>query len=297
MTRRICIPLVVLALLLLECGYHVPPEPTRRAQCDQLDEVVGQVELVASAERGEGGGWLSPKGTKLLFGINRKPYILDVATGQKRGVDVECDSGRRWLTDDLLLMTNQLDCYYIVDIRDFSTTKLEIFPEDEYLKPDGFQEIEPLLVEADQVYALYAFGGSQWKLIAIDESYQYVFTLNGYEFGMTKQEVNDLLARIPHQVVPQQGIWHGERLPSPDGLFYAAYFSGDDPGSNVGIFTQSGDLVAHAHKHNWGLCILGWAYDSSGLFFSAQQGTVDGDVLYPWAPVFKLLAPTPSPGE
>ena len=54
MTRRICIPLVVLALL-LGCGYSVPPEPTRRAQSDQLDEVIGQVELVASVERGEGG--------------------------------------------------------------------------------------------------------------------------------------------------------------------------------------------------------------------------------------------------
>jgi len=297
-TRRIGITLLVLALLLLECGYHVPPEPTRRAQCDQLDEVVGQVELVASAERGEGGGWLSPGGTRLLFGIKGESYILDVATGRKEKVDadVECVSATEWLTDDLLLVYCAIDQYYVVDIHNLdrvTTTDLSLLGL--YEEETELQMMETLLSQADQVYELEAgISYAARHVIALGGDTSHILLL---ELPGRDAAVDDLLARIPHQVVPQQGIWHGERLPSPDGLFYAAYFSGDDPGSNVGIFTQSGDLVAHAHKHNWGLCILGWAYDSSGLFFSAQQGTVDGDVLYPWAPVFKLLAPTPSPGE
>ena len=287
MTRRIGIPLVVLALL-LACGYSVPPEPTRRAQCDQLDEVVGQVELVASAERGEGGGRLSPRGTRLLLYIGGEPYILDVATGQKERVVVDCVSATQWVTDDLLLVYCAIDHYYMVDTHDLDnmvTTDLSLV----WFSETDLQGAEALLFQAGQVYVLErGVGAARRHVITLggDTSHMLLLPLPGRDAA-----VDDLLALIPHQVVPEPRT-RAPRYDAPNGQFYAS------PGSGgVKIYTTDDKLVARAFKSGWNHGILGWAYDSSGVYFKLTIDTTDGAVIYPWVPVFKLLAPTPSPGE
>ncbi|HID62554.1 MAG TPA: hypothetical protein EYP49_07410, partial [Anaerolineae bacterium] len=56
----------------------------------------------------------------------------------------------------------------------------------------------------------------------------------------------------------------------------------------MAIYTRDGKPVAEAYKVGWSPSILGWAPDSSGVYFemSASQDVVSS--LAPYEPLFKL---------
>jgi len=282
--------LIFLSLFMLAClrPCYVPPEEVRMARSNELDEVVGEVELIVPAERNHQGVYLSPDNRKLLINLGNRVSLLDLESGLEEEPDLECEVDiLEWLDDDLLLHRGWNYCYELVDARALSATRVELLPKEQL---DGVREVE-LLRQADQLYTLKDFGGSGYTLLALDEEFRYVFRL-----GRTDAEVEALLAEIPHVAVPRRKLCWAEKCPSPNGEFYSQEFTLEQGARCLGVFSKDGELLAQAcKKGGWDPQVLGWAHDSSEVYFEMQQGTVDGAVMYPWVPIFKLSVPTPTP--
>lgn len=102
--------------------------------------------------------------------------------------------------------------------------------------------------------------------------------------------------------MPRRKPCYVEKCPSLNGEFYAQEFTLGQRARCPGLFSKDEELLTQACKNGgWDPSVLGWAHDSSGVYFKMQQGTVDGAVIYPWVPIFKLLVPgavkrgTPAP--
>jgi len=277
--------LIFLSLFMLAClrPCYVPPEEVRMARSNELDEVIGEVELLIPAERNHHGVYVSPDGRKLLAEIGEAAIVMDFVSGEEERVKPDCEIyNLRWLDDSHFVVEGGVYCYHVVDVRDLSVTRIELFPKEQL---DGVREVE-LLRQADQLYALKDFGGSGYTLLALDEEFRYVFRL-----GRTDAEVETLLAEIPHVAVPRRKKCGAEKCPSLNGEFYTQTFTSAGRAGYLGIFSKDGELLSRVYKKGWSPWVLGWAHDSSGVYFEMQVGTVDGAVIYPWVPVFKLLVP------
>jgi hypothetical protein len=58
--------------------------------------------------------------------------------------------------------------------------------------------------------------------------------------------------------------------------------------SHVLIYTREGQLVAEAGKTGWSPRLLGWAYDSSGMYFQMLINGGAASMLVPYELIFKL---------
>ena len=300
MRRKWVRRLLVVALAVLVVGaccywsgvwWYSPPLVQMWA--NHLDRVKGKAELIVSAQRYPGRGRVSPDGRKMLVPF-RNPrgfsgwVIFDLDTGTERVVNLEI-SDTCWLDANHFAVQDGFD-YYVVDARDLSVIKLERFPKEEYMWPGGFRVVEPLLKEADQVYALRGWG-SDYKFFVLTKERHYLVPLSSYEFGITNEELDALVAEIPHVDVPRLGWWRplrtGTPVYSPDGRFYATE-EATDKGFQLAIYSQAGRLVALAYKAGWNPYFLGWAHDSSGVYFSIRIDGSTAAVLVPYRPLFKL---------
>jgi hypothetical protein len=73
---------------------------------------------------------------------------------------------------------------------------------------------------------------------------------------------------------------------SPDGRFYTQLSQGKN--AHVLIFTREGQLVAETYKPSWSPRMMGWAYDSSGVYFQMLISGGAASVFVPDEPIFKL---------
>jgi hypothetical protein len=59
------------------------------------------------------------------------------------------------------------------------------------------------------------------------------------------------------------------------------------------IYNREGQLVAEAAKTGWTPRMLGWAHDSSGVYFQMLIQSGAASMLVPYEPIFKLSPLTP----
>jgi hypothetical protein len=124
----------LLALVLTSClGYPDVPESVRQAHSNELDEILGQVELLVPAERKARPSVMTPNGRWLLesfgsSGTNWKLFTL--ADGAEQPTDTsDCrPSTARWLEPNQAVLAQPHECYYLVLVtaEDVETVKLPI---------------------------------------------------------------------------------------------------------------------------------------------------------------------------
>lgn len=138
---------------------------------------------------------------------------------------------------------------------------------------------------------LHVFGGfSAYTVITREPDRWRIFHLGyGEEMGLTRPELEAALDSIPHTAVPELGwgkpFQTGARVYSPDRRFYTTWENVDifDRRQAV-IYTRDEQLVAVAYKDRWFPYILGWAHDSSGVYFQLRNSIA----ATPEMPLFKL---------
>lgn len=63
--------------------------------------------------------------------------------------------------------------------------------------------------------------------------------------------------------------------------------------AHVLIYRRDGTLVAEAAKTGWAPRVMGWAHDSSGVYFQLLISGGAASMLVPYEPIFKLSPLTP----
>jgi hypothetical protein len=181
--------------------------------------------------------------------------------------------------------------YYIVEAATGAVTEAEPIPPETYLKPGGFAVIAPFLRQAEIVYVVQGWG-SDYKLFVWSDQHWYQVALSSYEMEITNDELTFLLNTIDYTYVFRPGWdspeYAAQRLTSPDGQYIAQVVRG-----RAVIARPDGTPVAWAAKPGWYPDILGWAHDSSGIYFQMWIRGSSAAVLVPDKPLFKLSPLTP----
>lgn len=133
---------------------------------------------------------------------------------------------------------------------------------------------------ASRITAINAFGNSGYTVFTEEPGGPQVY------FGFPEAEVEAILASVPHTLQSCNTPLNDPPLVSPDGRYYARI--GYGPRNWLRIFTQDGTLVAEANKAAWLPVWMGWAPDSSGLYFYMESQASMLTNHAPYAPVYKL---------
>jgi hypothetical protein len=264
------------------------------AWANRLDHVQGKAELLIPAERRPSAGLLSPDGRRLLISWMQDDQVQivvwDLANNQQHPL-TQYVTAMRWLNATHTALIGE--GYHVIDTRDFTSLPAEDIPLDTYFKPGGFATVEPLLKRADHVYIFESFGGGAGYKAFVQEATHWSVVILGYgfEFGMTRDDLEAQLADIPHIRVPTHGwgrvMGTKDRVYSPNGQYYTTR-EGAKGDARVVIYTRAGVKVAEAAKGGWGPDILGWAHDSSGVYFQQWISGSAAAVLLSAKPLFKL---------
>jgi len=132
------------------------------------------------------------------------------------------------------------------------------------------------------IYALPDFGGGGVILVTADPKYPCVVITD-----WSSREIDEQLEDIPHQTVHVEPIDPRIKTYSPDERYYVKAGEIYD--------AQTDELVAYADKQVWVGSVLGWAYDSSGVYIQYSGGSVDESAANPESPIYKLLVPGATP--
>ena len=221
----------------------------------------------------------------------KREYVLwDLATSQHQALPLVARAWH-WLDRNYVAVLG--GGYHLLDARDNSILPLEQLPDTAYRKPNGFQVVESLLRSADQVYVLERFGTSSSPFVITQQQSKWLLINLGdsTEFGLTRDELQEALNTIPHTEVPILGWGRpqqtNQRIYSFNRQFYMTRENVDQNERRVVIYTRDDQLVASTYQTGWAPYILGWAHDSSGVYFQLQYRAVGGEV--PETPIFKLL--------
>ena len=152
----------------------------------------------------------------------------------------------------------------------------------------GLVQSETRWRTADWVYVLQNFGFSGSTVFTFEHGQPYVYV----NFGST-QDLAPLRSDIPHKQIGQycNNPPEGAPLYSPDGQLYMQLSSGKN--AHVLIYRRDGTLVAEAAKTGWAPRVMGWAHDSSGVYFQLLISGGAASMLVPYEPIFKLSPLTP----
>jgi hypothetical protein len=291
------VAVLTIGLLLLGCcwwsGQWMRIAPLRVLSANWPTAQLGKTELLVPGERRAGGVRLAPDGRHMVLGWQageQTEYVLwDVVSGQHQALPLVARAWH-WLDRNYVAVLG--GGYHLLDARDNSILPLEQLPDTAYRKPNGFQVVESLLRSADQVYVLERFGTSSSPFVITQQQSKWLLINLGdsTEFGLTRNELQEALNSIPHTEVPILGwgrpLQTKYRVASPNLQFYMTYENVDQYEERVVIYTRDEQLVASTYKIGWTPYILGWAHDSSGVYYQLQHRTVGGVV--PETPIFKL---------
>jgi hypothetical protein len=292
------IGLLVLSLLLGCCwwgsGLWTLFPPLQSLWIDGSSAQVGKVELLVPGARRAGGVRLAPDGRHMVLGWRageQVEYVLwDLSTGQHQTLSLVASTWH-WLDRNYVAVLG--GGYHLLDARDGSILPLERLPDAAYRKPNGFQVVEARLRSAAQVYALERFGTSSSPFVITQQQGKWLLINLGdsTEFGLTRDELQEALNSIPHTEVPILGWGRppqtNQRIYSFNRQFYMTFENVDHYERRVVIYTRDEQLVASTYQTGWAPYILGWAHDSSGVYFQLQYRAIGGEV--PETPIFKLL--------
>lgn len=283
--------LIGVGLFLLACSLTIGPASIRDVyqSANELDDVLGTVELFMPAEKYVGYGDLSPDGRWMIVFGAQKPspdddfvsYLIDIEKGLEYNLDQPIIHGY-WLDNEHILDFDRL--FRISDFRSWRLSQAEL---------ETINELEDI----PEIYDVRASSG--WKILSVDPAFPYLYT-GDWDIGDPTHR-DRILLDIPHITVTEEearfsiNTSHGDKVYSPDGKYYVTTRQTKDPTHNLGgsaevIYDAVTDVeVAHAFKWGWSDYFLGWASDSSGIYtlFLPREG----DMWHTSFPIYKLLVP------
>lgn len=227
---------------------------------------------------------LSPNGDYLIYGAPRDKgnFLLDLSTGKKHEFECRLD----WW-DSYLIGCYDYQVLSIIDTKTLVETPLtpiDLTNPSKIDNPEQANElfVKQLLIKADLIYR------PEWVTDTI-----YILAPN-YQLNPDKnyainglKNLDKLLAEYTVIMIPQNqsSNHHSEETPSPNELYYY-----DPPFDLLTIFkTDTNEKIAEYSTEKTHLDVLGWATDSSGVYFTEYSvGFIGND--NPKA-IYKLKVP------
>lgn len=287
---------LVSALLLLACvalaGCALDPVVLT---ANNLQVSGGSTELIAGYHE-RPGGILSPGGRYLLLGRwagdHDERFIWDLMTDQRFPFDPRAGSVC-WLNDDTIIGLGDVRDYYLIHAEGarFVPAQL-IVPYKTYPPAERITRLRERWAAASERYLVRNLLYSGTIAVTVEGGDPFVY-VNADAVGEDDIDMRAAMAGLPAIELPESCTSVGSRLPlfSPDGRYYADYTQ--SASSEVQIFTREGELVAQAGKPGWSSRMLGWKYDSSGVYFQSVISGSLSKMVYQGSPLFKL-SPHPS---
>jgi WD40 repeat protein len=242
--------------------------PFSAFSANMLDFVQGDLTMVAPAEWQPAGGKLSPDGRYLILGWKRygphETFIWDLATGQRIPLTINA-SRLCWLTNNQFAMYDSSDdTYYLMDVPTFVSRPIS---DTVSLRPESGVDESLVLREwttADRIYSLQPMR----VVLTIVRNTPTVYTSTHLHPRLVAA-----LQELPQVTTIPSPCGRPPiraRVFSPDGQWYAQQ---SNDGRVVRIYHRDGVLVAQARKLGWYANLLGWAHDSSGVYFQTAIST------------------------
>jgi hypothetical protein len=220
--------------------------------------------------------------------------VWDLASNQQRTLD-QYTTYIRWIDAEHLVIIGEE--YQILNVLEWSTQPL-IDQQQERGNALSLEQLETQVRDANQSYLFDGFAGaSSYVLILRTQAQWSLYNLGYGEYiGVTRQALEHWLTHMPLIHVPQLGWGRvnltNERVYAPNGQYYTTR-EGAKGDARVVIYTREGVKVAEAAKGGWGPDIVGWAHDSSGVYFQQWISGSSATVLMSAKPLFKLSPLTP----
>ena len=260
--------------------------------------VEGNLEVIAPAQQ-RPGGVLSPDGRYLRLGRTisgvREYMIIDLQTQTQRPLSLTF-SGSCWIPNHQFVARNSANkTYYLVNLADGVVTPAPLIRVGDTYGTTGIPyALRDRWAAAEHVYIAERLGGSAgYTVVTIEQGTPYVY----WDFGSGQRNttlIERFTADLPQAVTIPYCSSPPDHAPlvSPDGRFSAARSSGEN--GTLQIFDADGAVVAQAFKIGWDPSLLGWAYDSSGVYFRTTISGSAASVLVPYSSIFKLSPLTPA---
>jgi hypothetical protein len=260
---------------------------------NRLSYVQGKTEVIAPAQW-RPGGILSPDGRYMVAGwtkdSTREQLVWDLMTDERYPLTLDFSS-LCWLNPgQFVVRDSSTETYYVVVARNPSVMQAILVPEQQYIEPGALERIQARWQAAEQVYAMKPFGIAGYTVVTVEQGQPYVYRGFG---NAPDSEVATLLESVSHIRLRERCNHPAEGVPvySPDGQFYTQLSTGEN--AHVLIYSRDGDLVAEAAKTGWDPRLMGWAHDSSGVYFQMLISGGGASMLVPYQPIFKLSPSTP----
>jgi hypothetical protein len=259
----------MLALALLVFGCALPfewPNPN--------------LEVIIPKEENMTAWMLSPQGDKIVYWVSgsSNPFLLTPATQQRQELNISyCDFG--WLDDNLLWCINENEQAFVIPTDDFGTIPLQ--------QAEAQQADLAALLKDKIVYKLdYGYGEKKQALLVLDTDYK----LHPEENYLIPIKDTDPVWQEDYPVMShfsyRTSIPLGEKVYSPDKVFYFTVINGEDNNQFVTIYkTATNEKLSEFSEGDPNdIEFGGWADDSSGVYFMVAPGgmfnTIPGNVLY-----------------
>jgi hypothetical protein len=254
---------------------------------NRLTSVQGKAELIAPAQW-RPGGTLSPDGRYMVAGWNKtgqhERVVWDLVTGQQYPLALR-SSALCWLNvEQFASLDSASNTYYLVQAHNMSIIQAtQVIPSKEYPDPDGMARLQARWQSAEHVYVLHNFLYAGSTILTLERGLPYV-----YFDPKGTQDLDTLISNITYIHIPAYCGSASERYPlySPDGQHYLQLSTGEN--ARVQIYNRDGLMVAEAFKNGWDPRVMGWAHDSSGVYFQMLISGGAAGMLVPYQPIFKL---------
>jgi hypothetical protein len=249
---------------------------------NRLSYVQGKAEVIAPAQW-RPGGILSPNGRYMVMGWNRngshERFVWDLTSGAQHPFQLG-GGGLCWLNpEQFAILDSATNSYFLIHAPDATIMPATLIIPWKH----GISQTKERWQAAEQLYVLTNFLYSGSTVVSIEQGQPYVYI----NLDST-QDLDPLFQDIPHVRIPEYCNNPPEGVPvySPDGRFYTQLSKGES--AHVLIYTREGELVAEASKTGWNPRLMGWAHDSSGVYFQMLISGGAASTLVPYQPIFKL---------
>ena len=258
----------------------------------------GRLDVIAPGQWYPSGGKLSPDGRRMLLGWTRngthEAFILDLATGVR--IPFSTQLSGCWISADQIAgLGNSDTTYYVIDAHTGQSTRLGSVLDPKSAAPKWLLPLPQITVDAlrarleaaIRITAINAFVNGGYTLFTEEHDGQHVY------FGFPNADVKAILDTVPHTLLNSACNMppYDPPLVSPDGRYYARV--GYGPRNWLRIYNQNGEVVVEANKAGWTFRWMGWASDSSGMYFFTESQASMLTNHAPYSPVFKLSVLTP----
>jgi hypothetical protein len=261
-----------------------------------LTSVHGKAEVIAPAQW-RPGGRLSPDGRYMSMGRYRngefERMIWNLETGETYPLNAR--GSLCWLDNEHFLLEH-VSRYYIVQAKGALIEPATYTIVQKQLPgPEGLHELRKRWQQVEQIYVVTNFQNPGYMVVTVNNGQNDVYR----DFGGNNDVQNEIIATLLQDLAyihVIDGCYNklnlvGHPLYSPDGQYYLKLSTDANP--QVQIYNRDGVMVADAWKNGWDPRVMGWAYDSSGVYFQMQISGGAAGMMMPAQPIFKLSPYTP----